>query len=148
VGMAQSSAIRELGKQFSLSPDDFFTGFLNEKIQIFFDHLQGKIQEATASSDHKELKHWSGVYNNAKNQIAMVKNIFSTIPSFLDHLENLPAEEIIDSWNLALERAELQQLNNVCQVTGDIQYHTNLLSDLPSDDMSVVYRNIGKIEVG
>jgi hypothetical protein len=148
LGMVHGSAIRELGKQFSLSSDDFFTGASTEKIMSSFCQIQDKIREAAASGNQKELKHWSGVYNNSKNQIAMVKNIFSTTPSFIDHLENLTAGEIIDAWNLALERAEIQQFNNVSQITGDIQYHTHLLSDLLSDDMSVVYGNIGKIEVG
>ena len=73
--------------------------------------------------------------------------MFSTIPSFIDLLANIKTEKITHSWNLALENAEIQKLNEVYQIRYDINYHTDLLSDIPSDVLSVFYENIKKIEV-
>jgi len=148
LGMVHNGAIHDLRKQFFLSPDDFLSGTLKGKILGSLSKIQAKITDAEVAGDKKEVKYWSGMLNNSKNQISMIKNIFATTPSFLDLLENLSGEEIIHAWNLTLDHAEIGYMNRVCQVSGKINYHTHLLSDLPSDDMSVIYENIKNIEVG
>jgi hypothetical protein len=134
-------------KQFSLTSEDILTSALNPKIRDTFVRIAEKIHESKSSDNQKELKYWSGVNNNAKSQIFMVKNVLSTIPSFIDLLVNLKPEKITYAWNLALEHAEIQKLNDVYQIRYDIDYHTDLLSDIPSDVLSVFYENIKRIEV-
>jgi hypothetical protein len=147
LGMAHSSAVHEIMKQFSLTSEDILTSALNPKIRDTFVRIAEKIHESKSSDNQKELKYWSGVNNNAKSQIFLVKNVLSTIPSFIDLLVNLKPEKITYAWNLALEHAEIQKLNDVYQIRYDIDYHTDLLSDIPSDVLSVFYENIKRIEV-
>jgi hypothetical protein len=147
IGMAHSAAVHEIMKQFSLSTKDILTSALNQKIKDSFIRIAEKIHGSKSSDNQKELKYWSGVNNNAKSQIFMAKNVFSTIPSFIDLLANIKTEKITYTWNLALENAEIQKMNEVYQIRQDINYHTDLLSDIPSDVLSVFYENIKQIEV-
>ena len=87
------------------------------------------------------------ISDNAKIRTDIAKKIFSLTPSFLDILANHTTEEIIHAWKEALECAELECRPGIFLMQKDISYPPHILSDIPSDDLSVMYSNIRKIEV-
>ena len=147
LGMAHRAAVHDLTRQFSLTPADLLTPAFYEKIARVFQQTADSLCEAESGNNQKDLKYLRGMLNNAKNTVDGAKNMFSLIPSFLDILVNQDKEDIIHAWNEALERAELQSSAGIFLMQKDIRYPPYLLSDIPPDDLPVLYTTIRKSEV-
>jgi hypothetical protein len=147
LGMAHRAAVHDLMKQFSLSAADLFTPAMHHTIARTFHQLSDNLRKAESSNNQKDLKYWSGIQSNAKNKLVFAQKIFSLTPSFLDILANQDTESILQGWTGALSCAEIQHVRGVYLMEKDITYHPHLLSDIPSDDLSVLFNNIRSIEV-
>jgi len=145
--MAHRAVVHDLMKQFLLSAADLFTPAMHHTIARTFHQISDSINEAESSNNQKDIKYWSGMEGHAKNLAVFAQKIFSLTPSFLDILANEDGESILQSWTGALSRAEMQNVHGVYQIHKDISYHPHLLSDIPPDDLSVLYKNIRSIEV-
>jgi hypothetical protein len=147
LGMTHRAAVHELTQQFSLASTDFRTIAFPEKIARVFHQIADSLCKAESSKNQKDIKYLRGMLSNAKNTANFAKNMFSMTPSFLDILVNQDTQEIIHVWIEALECAEIQSMPGIFLIQKDINYHTHLLSDIPPDDLSVLYKNIRNIEV-
>jgi hypothetical protein len=147
LGMAHRAAVHDLMRQFSLSAADLFTPAMHHTIARIFHQLSDNLHTAESSNNQKDSKYWSGIYSNAKNTLVCAQKIFSLTPSFLDILANQDTESILHDWAGALSCAEIQHVRGVYLMEKDISYHPHLLSDIPPDDLSVLFKNIRSIEV-
>lgn len=147
IGVAHRAAIHELMKQFPIIPPDLLTTDLQTKISDTVHMLSEKTNDAKTRNDQKEYKYWTGMSSNSKNLVMYAKKVFSTTPSFIDILACQDSESIIKLWDSAIENAEVGLVNSNGQIQQDIKYPTNLLSDIQSDYVPVLYENIRKIEV-
>jgi len=147
LGLAHRAAAHALMKQFSIVSPEFLTNALQEKISGTLEMLSQKTDEAKARNDQKELKYRAGMYSNSKNLVIYTKKVFSTTPSFIDILVSQDRESIQHVWDLAIENAEIEQVNGNAQIRKDIRYPANLLSNIKSDDLPGLYENIQNIEV-
>jgi hypothetical protein len=147
LGRIHRAAMYELMKQFSLVTGDLLTPALHQKIAHTFHQLSLAIQEAESANNQKDRKHWSGMEGHAKNMAVFAKKIFSVTPSFLDILANQETKSIIAGWTGAFSVAEVKGEQNFYLMNKDITYPPHLLSDIPPDDLAVLYKNIRNIEV-
>jgi hypothetical protein len=147
LGIAHKAMVHELMKQFLIMPPEFLTTELHEKISNTLQMLSQKIDDAKTRNNQKDLKNWTGMYSNSKNLAMYAKKVFSTTPSFIDILVSQDSESIKHLWDLAIENAEIVQVNGNMQIQKDIRYPANLLSDIQLDYLPVFYENIRKTEV-
>ena len=148
LGMAHSAAVHELMKYFSLTSSDFLAPELNNKVAYTFRQISENIRIAESRNNQKDMKYWSGMLGNAKNRAVFAQKLFSMTPSFLDILANQQIVSVRRLWGESLEHAEIQIENGFHMIRQDINYQTDLLSDIPSDNLSLIYKNIRNIEVG
>ena len=147
LGMTHRAAFHDLTRHFLLTSPDFLTSAFHQKIAQVFHRISDSLNDAQSSNNQKDVKYLRGMLSNAKNIADFAKNLFSLTPSFLDILVNQDTEEIVHAWKEALECAEIQSMPGIFLIQKDINYHTHLLSDIPPDDLSVLYKNIRNIEV-
>jgi hypothetical protein len=147
LGIVHQTAVHELMKQFSLIMKDLLTPELHKNIAHTFHQLSFAIQEAESAHNQKDRKYLSGMEGHAKNMAVFAKKIFSLTPSFLDILANQESKSIIAGWTGALSVAEVKGEQDFYLMNKDITYPPHLLSDIPPDDLAVLYKNIRNIEV-
>jgi len=147
LGMAHRAALHELMKQFSLTEADLFTPALHQNIARTLHQISHSIHEAESANNQKDRKYWSGLEGHAKNVAVFAQKIFSVTPSFLDILANQDADSILQAWTGALSLAEVKDEHGIFLMNRDITYHPHLLSDIPPDNLPVLYKNIRNIEV-
>jgi hypothetical protein len=147
LGMTHRTAVFELMKTFSLTPRDFLGDSLNKKISCLFHEITLDMNEAHRINDQKKLKYWTGMLSNSKNMALFCKKIFLATPSFIDIIANYEREEMINSWEKAIGKSEMQKSDLVYQICADVRYPVHLLPDIRSDDLPVFYEQIRNIEV-
>jgi len=147
LGMTHASALRNLMKTFMLSPGDLSGPSLNEMIRQQSGLLAGKLKEAQQKKDYEIMNTLTGMYNNAKNWPVITRNIFLTIPSFIDILFNQDFTEIAGLWKRALDDAEISEANGVNIFRADINYKNDLINDIKTEDVPHICHIIRGLEV-
>jgi hypothetical protein len=134
-------------KTFSLTARDFLDDAVGVKIFRSFDGIRQQINEAQRTNDQKNVKYWTGTFNNSKNMVAFCKKTFLVTPSFLDILRNFEREEITESWRKALLNPEIQKNDKNYQICADVQYPVHSFSDIRPEEVPVLYDQIKKIVI-
>jgi hypothetical protein len=147
LGLTHKTAVFELMKTFSLTARDFLDDAVGVKIFRSFDGIRQQINEAQRTNDQKNVKYWTGTFNNSKNMVAFCKKTFLVTPSFLDILRNFEREEITESWRKALLNPEIQKNDKNYQICADVQYPVHSFSDIRPEEVPVLYDQIKKIVI-
>jgi len=147
LGMMQKIVIWELMRTFSLTPDNFLSTSLNEKIGQKFDAISQNIKDSEASNNQKDIKYWNGLENSAKNLVEYTQKIFFGTPSFIDILTNFQQDTIIQMWENAINNSEIQKNGYQYRICSDINYPVNVLQDITPADLPVMYESIKNIGV-
>jgi len=147
LGLSHKAALHELKKTFFLTTEDFLDSSLTQKISDYRDQISQQITLAGNYNDINKVKQLTGIMSNAKNNAVFAKKIFSTRSSFIDILANHDTESIVVSWQESLKNTECRQEDGIYLITNDIVYESNQCSDIKSDQIPIIYKNITSIEV-
>jgi hypothetical protein len=147
LGLSHNAAIYELKKTFSLKNEDLLDPSLTQKISDYRDQISQKITLAGNDNDQNQVKQLTGMLSNAKNYALFAKKIFSTSSSFIDILVNHDSESIVNSWKESLKNTDYRQEDGIYLITKDIVYESNQCSDIMSDQIPILYKNITSVEV-
>lgn len=136
LGPAHVMALRELRKICGMSvkdmmKEDINTLILNKKLQL---------KEMTAKAKEKEeIKKYKGQYRNLDTLAAIVRAVYSTIPSFMDIFVSQGARQIIDCWEYAVKNIGDDQ-----QIVKDVVYGNQNNGNW---DIVEIYKNLEGIRV-
>jgi hypothetical protein len=97
--------------------------------------------------DYRVINSLVGMRNQSKNWPLISQKIFSNTPSIIDIFANHDFRFIIDSWEGAINNAEITNNSSPYLIKADINYINDLIDDIKPEELPLVYRKIRGLEV-
>jgi hypothetical protein len=148
LGMTHAVALQELKKIFLLPSRALLDPVLNEMICQHVHTISQKLSDARQKKeDYQVINSLVGMRNQSKNWPLISQKIFSNTSSIIDIFMNHDFGLIIELWKGAINNAEFTNNSSPYLIKADINYHNNLIDNIKTDELPLVYQNIRGLEV-
>jgi hypothetical protein len=147
IGKVQKTAIHEMRRTLSLSPQAIYSGTLREEFLKFLAEVSRNKIEAALRKDQKEIRYWTGMEASVKNLVGFTRNMFLSTHSFIDILANYQCDEIRSLWEKAILESEIQNKEQMYRIQADICYPVKFLQGIQSSELPALYEQIQNLGI-